>query len=154
MNTQKLWAVPCRVQLPHVMGSVSLQRLAGYVLVRHQSAFTLAWDGASAAYIKMSPEFLGWTHGLCGNNNADPQDDLVTSYGEVQGKWPSRGLDGSREEVGWRSGWEGWERSWGSTHGTKDPVGGQGPFLPSVWPLNLHFLVGKRVIKTTPTRVV
>nr|XP_044609024.1 LOW QUALITY PROTEIN: otogelin [Equus asinus] len=72
-----------RVQLPHVMGSVRLQRLAGYVLVRHQSAFTLAWDGASAVYIKMSPEFLGWTHGLCGNNNADPQDDLVTSYGKL-----------------------------------------------------------------------
>ncbi|XP_017528163.3 otogelin isoform X1 [Manis javanica] len=72
-----------RVQLPHVMGSIHLQRLAGYVLVRHQSAFTLAWDGASAVYIKMSPEFLGWTHGLCGNNNADPQDDLVTSYGKL-----------------------------------------------------------------------
>ncbi|XP_066109952.1 otogelin [Saccopteryx bilineata] len=72
-----------RVQLPHVMGSVHLQRLAGYVLVRHQSAFTLAWDGASAVYIKMNPEFLGWTHGLCGNNNADPQDDLVTSYGKL-----------------------------------------------------------------------
>ncbi|KAF3829945.1 hypothetical protein GH733_001370 [Mirounga leonina] len=72
-----------RVQLPQVMGSVRLQRLAGYILVRHQSAFTLAWDGASAVYIKMSPEFLGWTHGLCGNNNADPQDDLVTSYGKL-----------------------------------------------------------------------
>uniref|UniRef100_A0A8D1UP69 Otogelin n=1 Tax=Sus scrofa TaxID=9823 RepID=A0A8D1UP69_PIG len=72
-----------RVQLPHVMGSLHLQQLAGYVLVRHQSAFTLAWDGASAVYIKMSPEFLGWTHGLCGNNNADPQDDLVTSYGKL-----------------------------------------------------------------------
>ncbi|XP_053415854.1 otogelin [Nycticebus coucang] len=72
-----------RVQLPHVMGSVRLQRLAGYVIVWHQSTFTLAWDGASAVYIKMSPEFLGWTHGLCGNNNADPQDDLVTSYGKL-----------------------------------------------------------------------
>ncbi|XP_032977452.1 otogelin isoform X1 [Rhinolophus ferrumequinum] len=72
-----------RVQLPHAMGSVRLQQLAGYVLVRHQSAFTLAWDGASAVYIKMSPEFLGWTHGLCGNNNADAQDDLVTSYGKL-----------------------------------------------------------------------
>ncbi|XP_040844365.1 otogelin [Ochotona curzoniae] len=72
-----------RVQLPLVMGSVHLQRLAGYVLVRHRSAFTLAWDGASAVYIKMSPEFVGWTRGLCGNNNADPQDDLVTSYGKL-----------------------------------------------------------------------
>ncbi|KAM9768693.1 otogelin isoform 9-T9 [Dama dama] len=72
-----------RVQLPHVMGNLRLQQLAGYVLVRYQSAFTLAWDGTSAVYVKMSPEFLGWTHGLCGNNNADPQDDLVTSYGKL-----------------------------------------------------------------------
>ncbi|XP_042638720.1 otogelin [Orycteropus afer afer] len=72
-----------RVQLPHVMGSMRLQWLAGYVIVRHQEAFTLAWDGTSAVYIKMSPEFLGWTHGLCGNNNADPRDDLVTSYGKL-----------------------------------------------------------------------
>ncbi|KAB0371236.1 hypothetical protein FD755_017645 [Muntiacus reevesi] len=72
-----------RVQLPHVMGNLRLQQLAGYILVQHQSAFTLAWDGTSAVYIKMSPEFLGWTHGLCGNNNADPQDDLVTSYGKL-----------------------------------------------------------------------
>ncbi|VTJ52564.1 Hypothetical predicted protein [Marmota monax] len=72
-----------RVPLPHVMGNVRLQRLAGYVIVRYQSAFTLAWDGASAVYIKMSPEFLGWTKGLCGNNNADPQDDLMTSYGKL-----------------------------------------------------------------------
>lgn len=89
-----LWAVRYRVQLPYVMGSVHLQRLAGYVLVRYQSAFTLAWDGASAVYIKMSPEFLGWPHGLCGNNNADPQDDLVTSYGKVQGGWPPVGYGG------------------------------------------------------------
>uniref|UniRef100_A0A8C2YUV7 Otogelin n=1 Tax=Chinchilla lanigera TaxID=34839 RepID=A0A8C2YUV7_CHILA len=72
-----------RVQLPHVMGGVHLQQLAGYVILRHQSAFTLAWDGVSAVYIKMSPELLGWTRGLCGNNNADPQDDLVTSYGKL-----------------------------------------------------------------------
>ncbi|XP_012412723.1 otogelin [Trichechus manatus latirostris] len=72
-----------RVQLPHVMGSMRLERLASYVIVRHQEAFTLAWDGTSAVYIKMSPEFPGWTHGLCGNNNADPQDDLVTSYGKL-----------------------------------------------------------------------
>ncbi|XP_013003485.2 otogelin [Cavia porcellus] len=72
-----------RVQLPHVMASVHLQQLAGYVILRHQSAFTLAWDGVSAVYIKMSPELLGWTHGLCGNNNADPQDDLVTRHGKL-----------------------------------------------------------------------
>lgn len=73
-----------RVQLPQAVGGVQLQQLAGYVIAQHPSAFTLAWDGVSAIYVKMSPEFLGWTHGLCGNNNADPQDDLVTSYGESE----------------------------------------------------------------------
>ncbi|XP_032751926.1 otogelin [Rattus rattus] len=72
-----------RIQLPQAVAGVQLQQLAGYVIARHPSAFTLAWDGASAVYIKMSPEFVGWTHGLCGNNNADPQDDLVTSYGKL-----------------------------------------------------------------------
>ncbi|KAF4798408.1 hypothetical protein TURU_063946 [Turdus rufiventris] len=68
------------VQLPYVIGNLHIQKLAGYFLVRHQYAFTLAWDGTSAVYIKMAPEYLGKTHGLCGNNNAVLQDDLETSY--------------------------------------------------------------------------
>ncbi|XP_009875122.1 PREDICTED: otogelin, partial [Apaloderma vittatum] len=71
------------VQLPYIIGSLHIQKLAGYFLVRHQYAFTLAWDGASAAYIKMAPQYLGKTHGLCGNNNAILQDDLETSYGKL-----------------------------------------------------------------------
>uniref|UniRef100_A0A7M4DW34 Otogelin n=1 Tax=Crocodylus porosus TaxID=8502 RepID=A0A7M4DW34_CROPO len=71
------------VQLPQVIGNVHIQKLAGYILVRHQYAFTLAWDGISAVYIKMTPDYLGKTHGLCGNNNAVLQDDLVTSYGKL-----------------------------------------------------------------------
>lgn len=68
--------------MPYVIGNLHIQKLAGYFLVRHQYAFTLAWDGTSAVYIKMSPEYLGKTHGLCGNNNAILQDDMETSYGE------------------------------------------------------------------------
>ncbi|NWT85458.1 OTOG protein, partial [Lanius ludovicianus] len=71
------------VQLPYVIGNLHIQKLAGYFLVRHQYAFTLAWDGTSAVYIKMAPEYLGKTHGLCGNNNAVLQDDLETSYGKL-----------------------------------------------------------------------
>lgn len=125
MDTLKLWIVPFRVQLPHVMGAVHLQQLASYVIVHHRSAFTLAWDGVSAVYIKMSPEFLGWTHGLCGNNNADPQDDLVTSYGKAQGGWPLVG-------VRTRSDWEEREGTWnlGQSSGVmvmhEKPVGYQG----------------------------
>ncbi|XP_065611814.1 otogelin [Cyrtonyx montezumae] len=71
------------LQLPSVVGNLHIQKLAGYFLVRHQYAFTLAWDGVSAVYIKMAPEYLGKTHGLCGNNNAVLQDDLETSYGKL-----------------------------------------------------------------------
>ncbi|NWW53948.1 OTOG protein, partial [Pedionomus torquatus] len=71
------------IQLPYIIGNLHIQKLAGYFLVRHQYAFTLAWDGTSAAYIKMAPEYLGKTHGLCGNNNAILQDDLETSYGKL-----------------------------------------------------------------------
>ncbi|NWV38253.1 OTOG protein, partial [Grantiella picta] len=71
------------VKLPYVVGNLHIQKLAGYFLVRHQYAFTLAWDGTSAVYIKMAPEYLGKTHGLCGNNNAIQQDDLETSYGKL-----------------------------------------------------------------------
>uniref|UniRef100_A0A8B9CK95 Otogelin n=1 Tax=Anser brachyrhynchus TaxID=132585 RepID=A0A8B9CK95_9AVES len=71
------------LQLPYIIGNLHIQKLAGYFLVRHQYAFTLAWDGTSAVYIKMAPEYLGKTHGLCGNNNAILHDDLETSYGEA-----------------------------------------------------------------------
>ncbi|KAL2310170.1 hypothetical protein Nmel_006413, partial [Mimus melanotis] len=71
------------VQLPFVIGNLHIQKLAGYFLLRHQYAFTLAWDGTSAVYIKMAPEYLGKTQGLCGNNNAVLQDDLETSYGKL-----------------------------------------------------------------------
>uniref|UniRef100_A0A8C6NF68 Uncharacterized protein n=1 Tax=Melopsittacus undulatus TaxID=13146 RepID=A0A8C6NF68_MELUD len=71
------------VQLPYITRNLHIQKLAGYFLVRHQNGFTLAWDGISAVYIKMAPEYLGKTHGLCGNNNAILQDDLETSYGKL-----------------------------------------------------------------------
>lgn len=70
-----------RLQLPYIIGNLHIQKLSGYFLVRHQYAFTLAWDGTSAVYIKMAPEYLGKTQGLCGNNNAILQDDLEMSYG-------------------------------------------------------------------------
>ncbi|CAM4585048.1 unnamed protein product [Caretta caretta] len=71
------------VQLPRAIGNVHIQKLAGYILVRHRYAFTLAWDGTSAVYIKLTPDYLGKSHGLCGNNNAILQDELETSYGKL-----------------------------------------------------------------------
>ncbi|KAJ8340066.1 hypothetical protein SKAU_G00346990 [Synaphobranchus kaupii] len=70
------------LQLPHNIHDVELERIAQYVLVTQQHGFTLAWDShTSSVYIKMSPEYVGRTCGLCGNFNADVQDDLRTSYG-------------------------------------------------------------------------
>ncbi|XP_034019438.1 otogelin [Thalassophryne amazonica] len=71
-----------RLQLPHYIHDLQLEQISQYVLVTQQHGFTLAWEGHSgSAYIKLSPEFVGRTCGLCGNFNADVQDDLKTSYG-------------------------------------------------------------------------
>ncbi|KAM3850931.1 otogelin [Vipera latastei] len=71
------------IQLPYTIGKLHIQKVAGYIIVRHQYAFSLAWDGISAVYIKMAPDYLGKTHGLCGNNNAILQDELSTSYEKI-----------------------------------------------------------------------
>uniref|UniRef100_A0A671S0L1 Otogelin-like n=1 Tax=Sinocyclocheilus anshuiensis TaxID=1608454 RepID=A0A671S0L1_9TELE len=70
------------VQLPHHIHDVELERISDYIVVSQPQGFTLAWQGLTGSvYIKMSPEFVGHTCGLCGNFNADTQDDLKTSYG-------------------------------------------------------------------------
>ncbi|XP_035275409.1 otogelin [Anguilla anguilla] len=70
------------LELPHNIHDVEMERISQYVLVTQQHGFTLAWDDhTSSVYIKMSPEYVGRTCGLCGNFNADVQDDLRTSYG-------------------------------------------------------------------------
>ncbi|KAM8938753.1 LOW QUALITY PROTEIN: otogelin [Pelodytes ibericus] len=71
-----------RIQPPYSVGSLQIQKTAEYVIIRRQYVFTLAWDGSSSIYIKMSPDYLGKTNGLCGNNNGVLADDLVTSYGK------------------------------------------------------------------------
>uniref|UniRef100_A0A8C9VDF4 Otogelin n=1 Tax=Scleropages formosus TaxID=113540 RepID=A0A8C9VDF4_SCLFO len=75
------------VELPHSIHDVELERIAQYVVVTQPHGFTLAWEGSSSSvYIKMSPEHVGRTCGLCGNFNADIQDDLRTSYGGCTSK--------------------------------------------------------------------
>lgn len=72
------------LQLPHRIHDLQLERISQYVLVTQQQGFTLAWEGSSGSvYIKLSPEFVGRTCGMCGNFNADVQDDLKTSYGKA-----------------------------------------------------------------------
>ncbi|KAM9861152.1 otogelin [Aulostomus maculatus] len=69
------------LQLPHHIHDLQLEQISQYVLVTQQQGFTLAWDGHSGSvYIKLSPQFVGRTCGLCGNFNADVEDDLKTSF--------------------------------------------------------------------------
>ncbi|TSY13799.1 Otogelin [Bagarius yarrelli] len=85
------------LQLPQTFHDIELERISDYILVSQPHAFTLAWQGLSSSiYIKMSPEFVGRTCGLCGNFNADIQDDLKTSYGEcsVTGDMYFKSFDG------------------------------------------------------------
>ncbi|XP_055010339.1 LOW QUALITY PROTEIN: otogelin [Boleophthalmus pectinirostris] len=70
-----------RLELPHHIHDLMLEQISDYVLAT-QHGFTLAWDGLrGSVYIKLSPEYVSRTCGLCGNFNADAQDDLRTSYG-------------------------------------------------------------------------
>uniref|UniRef100_A0A3Q2WWE7 Otogelin n=1 Tax=Haplochromis burtoni TaxID=8153 RepID=A0A3Q2WWE7_HAPBU len=71
-----------RLALPQHIHDLQLEQISQYVLVTQQHGFTLAWEGRSGSvYIKLSPEFVGRTCGLCGNFNADVHDDLKMSYG-------------------------------------------------------------------------
>ncbi|XP_062404738.1 otogelin [Sardina pilchardus] len=73
-----------RVELPYNIHDIELERISQYILVTQHHGFTLAWEGDNGSvYIKMSPEYVGRTCGLCGNFNADVQDDLKTSYGLI-----------------------------------------------------------------------
>ncbi|KAK6488295.1 otogelin-like protein [Huso huso] len=69
-----------RLTLPLTIGNIFMERLADYILVKSTFGFSLAWDGSSGVYIKMTEEHKGRPCGLCGNYNDDGADDLTTSY--------------------------------------------------------------------------
>ncbi|KAL4660219.1 otogelin-like protein [Arapaima gigas] len=70
-----------RLSLPQTIHNVFIERLADYILVKSTFGFSLAWDGSSGVYIKMTEEHKGRACGLCGNYNDDGSDDFTTSYG-------------------------------------------------------------------------
>uniref|UniRef100_A0A674CG96 Otogelin-like protein n=1 Tax=Salmo trutta TaxID=8032 RepID=A0A674CG96_SALTR len=69
--------------LPQTIGGVFIERLADYLLVKSVFGFSLAWDGESGVYLKMSEQHHGTPCGLCGNYNNLPNDDLTTARGET-----------------------------------------------------------------------
>ncbi|XP_035285088.1 otogelin-like protein [Anguilla anguilla] len=68
-----------RLSLPQTVRNVFLERLVDYILVKSTFGFSLAWDGGSGVYVRMTEEHKGHACGLCGNYNDDGSDDLTTS---------------------------------------------------------------------------
>lgn len=66
-----------RLTLPQTIGNAFLERLADYILVKTTFGFSLAWDGNSGIYIKLTEEHMGKPCGLCGNFNGNKYDDLI-----------------------------------------------------------------------------
>ncbi|KAJ7329862.1 hypothetical protein JRQ81_016036, partial [Phrynocephalus forsythii] len=63
--------------LPQTIGNIFIERLADYILVKTTFGFSLAWDGNSGIYIKLTEEHMGKACGLCGNYNNDTSDDFI-----------------------------------------------------------------------------
>lgn len=78
-----------RLSLPQTVGGVFIERLADYLLVKSVFGFSLAWDGGSGVYLKMSEEHHGAPCGLCGNFNHIAGDDLTTARGKTGLTGPS-----------------------------------------------------------------
>ncbi len=72
-----------RLTLPQTVRNVFIERLADYILVKSTFGFSLAWDGSSGVYLKMTEAHKGRPCGLCGNYNDDGSDDLSSSRGET-----------------------------------------------------------------------
>uniref|UniRef100_A0A672PWX8 Otogelin like n=1 Tax=Sinocyclocheilus grahami TaxID=75366 RepID=A0A672PWX8_SINGR len=71
-----------RLSLPQTVRNVFIERLADYILVKSTFGFSLAWDGSSGVYLKMTEAHKGRPCGLCGNYNDDGSDDLSSSLSE------------------------------------------------------------------------
>uniref|UniRef100_A0A8B9NSR6 Otogelin like n=1 Tax=Accipiter nisus TaxID=211598 RepID=A0A8B9NSR6_9AVES len=66
-----------KLMLPQTVGNAFLERLADYILVKTTFGFSLAWDGNSGIYIKLTEDHKGKPCGLCGNFNGNKDDDLI-----------------------------------------------------------------------------
>ncbi|XP_078505406.1 otogelin-like protein [Lissotriton helveticus] len=71
-----------RVILPQTIENVFIERLADYILVKTTFGFSLAWDGSSGVYIKLTDDHKGKPCGLCGNFNGNTSDDLIKQNNE------------------------------------------------------------------------
>ena len=75
--------------LPQTIWQVFIEKLADYILVKTTFGFSLAWDGISGIYLKLSEEHKGKSCGLCANYNGIQSDDFIIQQGEPgeEEKW-------------------------------------------------------------------
>ncbi|XP_057285337.1 otogelin-like protein [Pezoporus wallicus] len=71
-----------RLVLPQTIGNAFFERLADYILVKTTFGFSLAWDGNSGIYIKLTEDQKGKPCGLCGDFNGNKHDDLKLQNNE------------------------------------------------------------------------
>ncbi|XP_033919213.1 otogelin-like protein [Melopsittacus undulatus] len=71
-----------RLVLPQTIGNAFFERLADYILVKTTFGFSLAWDGNSGIYIKLTEDHKGKPCGLCGDFNGNKHDDLKLQNSE------------------------------------------------------------------------
>ncbi|XP_075062082.1 otogelin-like protein [Mixophyes fleayi] len=72
-----------RLLLPQTVENVFIERLADYILVKTTFGFSLAWDGGSGMYIKLTEDHKSKPCGLCGNFNGNWSDDLIVQHRET-----------------------------------------------------------------------
>eukprot|EP00079_Xenopus_tropicalis_P034360 XP_017948131.1 PREDICTED: otogelin-like protein [Xenopus tropicalis] len=71
-----------RLTLPQTIENIFIERLADYILVKTTFGFSLAWDGGTGVYIKLSEDHKGRPCGLCGNFNGNWSDDLIMQHSD------------------------------------------------------------------------
>ena len=81
-------------------GSLTVQRSGTSIHVETDFGLIVENDGTWVSLIKIPASLRNMMEGLCGNNNGDPDDDLVTSAGEdVSGDPASFSLVGNSWQV-------------------------------------------------------
>ncbi|CAF1611763.1 unnamed protein product, partial [Didymodactylos carnosus] len=67
---------------PLIFGDITVFR-SGLFIIINSTDFLLKWDEKTRVYVTVSQQYLDRTSGLCGNNNEDQSDDLITASGVI-----------------------------------------------------------------------
>ena len=74
------------VDAKHFLPDISIKQ-AGIFVIINSTDFAVKWDGSTRVYITASSSLKGLMKGLCGNNDGDLTNDMMTSQGIVSSDW-------------------------------------------------------------------